>query len=117
MRDKIPESVRSRVDKMGFPIPQKQWFAGPFYEPVQDLLSSREVRERGIYNIDAIRKDVELHKRGRIDVSSALFNVVQFEIWSKIAKSRVAAANNMVLPLNSEYIAKASMTTGRAEAR
>ncbi len=87
MRETVPESVRNRPDKMGFPIPQKEWFAGPFYDRVQDLLSSREVKERGIYNVDAIRKDLELHKDGKINVSSALFNLVQFEIWSNIAAS------------------------------
>jgi asparagine synthase (glutamine-hydrolysing) len=87
MRERIPESVRNRSDKMGFSIPQKKWFTGPFYEPIQDLLSSQVVRERGIYNIDTIRKDFELHKQGKIDVSNALFNLVQFEIWSKLAKS------------------------------
>lgn len=94
MRERIPESVRSRLDKMGFSIPQRKWFAGPFYEPIQDLLSSQVVRERGIYNIDTIRKDFELHKQGKIDVSNALFNLVQFEIWSKLAKSYASPTNN-----------------------
>ena len=87
MRNRIPESVRSRVDKMGFPVPAKAWFTDALYEPVQDLLSSQEVRERGIFRVDTIRKDVELHRQGKIDISSKLFNLVQFEIWSKLEKT------------------------------
>ena len=32
MRGVIPEVVRSRVDKMGFPVSAREWFAGPLYE-------------------------------------------------------------------------------------
>jgi asparagine synthase (glutamine-hydrolysing) len=87
MRDRIPESVRSRPDKMGFAVPQRQWFADLLYEPMQDLLNSQEVRERGIYNVNAIQRDLDLHKQGEVDLSSRLFNLFQFEIWSNIEKS------------------------------
>jgi asparagine synthase (glutamine-hydrolysing) len=87
MRQQIPESVRSRLDKMGFPAPTKSWFADTLYAPTQDLLASQEVRERGIYNVGAIRRDLELHRQGKVDVSSLLFNVIQFEIWSELKRT------------------------------
>ncbi|MFI5248056.1 MAG: asparagine synthase (glutamine-hydrolyzing), partial [Nitrospirales bacterium] len=31
MRQRIPESVRTRVDKMGFPVPDQKWFAHDLY--------------------------------------------------------------------------------------
>ena len=37
MRGRIPESVRSRVDKMGFPTPAGKWFADMLYEPILDF--------------------------------------------------------------------------------
>ena len=86
MRRRIPESVQNRLDKMGFPVPTKNWFSNALNEPVQDLLSSREVRERGIYNVDTIRRDLELHRQGKGDVSGKFFNLAQFEIWSKLGK-------------------------------
>lgn len=82
MRYRIPESVRSRVEKWGFALPIKQWFASELSEPLQDLLESQQVRERGIYKLGRIRKDYELHKKGLIDISAKLFDVVQFELWS-----------------------------------
>jgi asparagine synthase (glutamine-hydrolysing) len=86
MRNRIPESVRSRPDKMGFNFPLKTWVGTSLYEPLHDILSSQAVRERGIYDAPAIRRDLERHQRGDINVSSELFNVAQFEAWSKLLK-------------------------------
>src|ERR1700730_5907947 len=57
MRARIPESVRTRVDKMGFPVPASKWLDGVLREPVLDLMLSWEVRERGIYHVDSIIRD------------------------------------------------------------
>jgi asparagine synthase (glutamine-hydrolysing) len=84
MRGRIPESVRTRVDKMGFPVPASDWLAGVLREPVLDLMLSREVRERGIYHVDSIIRDVERHGRREADLSEAIFDVAQFELWSAL---------------------------------
>lgn len=86
MRNRIPEIVRTRSDKMGFPAPGRKWFAGALYEPMQDLLASEAVRTRGIYNVPAIRQDLERHRAGDLDVSHALFNVAQWESWLTLAR-------------------------------
>jgi asparagine synthase (glutamine-hydrolysing) len=86
MRQRIPESVRVRKDKMGFPTPVRKWLGRELYEPVRDLLQSREARERGIYNIPAILQDLEAHRREEIDVSDRLFGVAQFELWTTMLK-------------------------------
>lgn len=86
MRGKIPESVRSRPDKMGFSVPQRAWFADLLQAPFQDMIGSQGFRERGIYNVEAIRRDLELHRQGKVDCSSRFFNLIQFEIWSKLEK-------------------------------
>lgn len=93
MRQRIPESVRSRIDKMGFPVPARSWFSGSLYERVQDLIGSREVHERGIYNMDVVRRDLALHREGKVDVTSKLFNLVQMELWSKLGKSHSAGVS------------------------
>jgi asparagine synthase (glutamine-hydrolysing) len=101
MRNRIPESVRTRVDKMGFPVPTKEWFASALYEPMQDLLNSQGLRERGIYNVENIRRDLELHRHGKIDVSVSLFNIVQFEIWRTFEQAhtyQAFASDSTVVP-------------------
>ena len=81
MRGRIPEVVRSRAEKMGFPTPVDDWFRNELYEPTQDLLASQAVRERGIIRPDAVRNDLERHRRGDIAVGSRLFDIVQLELW------------------------------------
>ena len=84
MRGRIPESVRARVDKMGFPTASKKWFAHDLYEPLRDILGSRAVRERGIYNVGALLTDLERHRRGEVDLANKLFHVAEFEIISDL---------------------------------
>jgi len=86
MRQRIPESVRTRVDKMGFPVPDRKWFAQDLYEPMQDLLASQAVRERGIYNVSEIAHDLQRHRDGHADVARRLFYVAQFETLANLLK-------------------------------
>jgi asparagine synthase (glutamine-hydrolysing) len=81
MRGRIPEVVRARTIKFGFPIPTETWFRDELYEPMRDLLESRELRESGIWNVPAIVRDLERHRRGDVSVGGQLFNVAQFSIW------------------------------------
>jgi asparagine synthase (glutamine-hydrolysing) len=87
MRGRIPESVRTRPDKMGFPTAGRQWFAHELHEPVADLLSSRAVCERGIYNVQAVQTDLVRHQQGQIDAYHDLFRLAQFEIIAEVAES------------------------------
>ena len=82
MKDQIPDSVSTRVDKMGFPAAEKNWVAGPYFEPLQDMLSSQNMRERSIYNVETIRNDLERHRKGETNVSIELFRIAQFELWN-----------------------------------
>ncbi|RIZ69979.1 MAG: asparagine synthase (glutamine-hydrolyzing) [Methylococcales bacterium] len=93
MTDLIPDSVRMRVDKMGFPVPSNKWFSTTLYEPVMDILNSRKVCERGIYNIPKLIHAMECHRRGEVDMSTTLFNISQFEIWSEEIVSTTAVVN------------------------
>lgn len=92
MRGRIPESVRTRVDKMGLPTSSKKWFAHDLYEPLRDLLGSKGIRERGIYNADVVLADLERHRRGEIDVANRLFHVAEFEIVSNLLHQNPAVA-------------------------
>jgi asparagine synthase (glutamine-hydrolysing) len=85
MRDHIPELVRVRVDKMGFPVPSRAWLAGALREPVMDLLCSEHMKQSGLYNPDVVMRDVDRHMRGNADWTDRLFDVAQFEAWSTLA--------------------------------
>ena len=87
MRQRIPESVRTRVEKWGFPVPQGKWISGAWYDVIQELLGSQDMRERGIYNLAEIRRDLDLHRQGNQNLSDRFFSLVQFELWSRRQKS------------------------------
>ena len=82
MRGRIPEPVRMRIDKMGFPVPWRQWAAKDLHGPMHDIITSRQARERGIYDIEAILRDFERCRRGEGDFSHRMFNAVAFELWA-----------------------------------
>jgi len=83
MRDRIPESVRVRADKFGFPVPVRQWVSNALQGPAREIITSATARERGIYNMDNILRDLERHRLGEIDVGRKIFNLLQFECWSR----------------------------------
>ena len=84
MGGRIPESVRARPDKMGFPTAERNWFAHDLHEPMADLLASRSVLERGIYNVQTVVNDLERHRRGEINVHHDLFHLAQFEMMTEL---------------------------------
>ena len=81
MRDRIPEVVRARRVKYGFPIPVERWFRDDLYEPMRDLLASREFRESGVWNATLVERELERHRRGEISAGARLFDVAQFSMW------------------------------------
>lgn len=89
MEGHIPESARTRHEKWGFPIPKRQWIEKDLFEPILDLIKSRSAKERGIYNVNVIERDLELHRAGQKDVSKAVFKVAQFELWSNLTGRRL----------------------------
>ncbi len=93
MKRRIPESVRTRVDKMGFPVSQDDWVVGVLYEPICDLLSSQKTRERGIYSVPEVLQSLERAKANRVlpgrvgntgnwALSLKIVRIVQFEMWA-----------------------------------
>jgi asparagine synthase (glutamine-hydrolysing) len=106
MRGRVPESVRSRREKWGFPIPAARWFAKDLSGPVAELLADRVTKERGLYEIETISRDLTRHRNGEIDASGGLFDFVQFELWMRIVEKNMgsfsdASASDSRIALNS----------------
>lgn len=80
MRGVIPDVVQSRVDKMGFPVSARDWFAGPLYDVVRGVIGSSKARQKGVFNADVILADLDKHRSGEADYSEKLLRVMQFEL-------------------------------------
>lgn len=74
----LPEAVRARRDKMGFPLPIGAWCAGPWRDLVRDVCCGRAAKARGM--IDAKGVERALENPGRYD--RGLFAALFLELWS-----------------------------------
>lgn len=84
MRGRIPENVRSRPDKMGFPTPFTRWLRNELYQPVSEVLATSALNETGIFNMEVIRCDLARHRNGEIDCAGSIFDVAQFALWRNL---------------------------------
>jgi asparagine synthase (glutamine-hydrolysing) len=50
----LPEPILNRRDKMGFPVPLKEWFGGELKDWVGDMFLTQKARHRPYFNTDAI---------------------------------------------------------------
>jgi asparagine synthetase B (glutamine-hydrolysing) len=75
----LPESVRRRRDKMGFPLPLGAWFQGPWRAFAEDLLADRRTVERGMIDAGAARE--ALRRRDRYD--RGLYSALALELWCR----------------------------------
>jgi len=85
MRGRIPEVVRTHVDKMGFLSPFRQLLDGKSFDAVFELVTSRRAREWGIYDWERMIRDLEAHRDGsNAEMASRAFRVAQLERWASV---------------------------------
>ena len=84
LRGRIPDSVRDRAEKMGFPTSLHIWLTSVLAEPLRDILASRAARERGIYNVPEMLRVLQNGHRVEPETALRLFYVAEFELWHSI---------------------------------
>jgi asparagine synthase (glutamine-hydrolysing) len=75
----LPEAVRSRRDKMGFPVPLQEWIGrgGPVREFVVDTLSSEAARGRELVRNEKVVQKLDAEPRfGR-----KVWGLLSLELW------------------------------------
>ncbi len=82
MQDILPQDVLQQP-KAGFAAPVDYWLAHDLREMVDDLLSPAQVRQRGLFRPEAVRRFVEEHRSGREDWSMQLWQFLTLELWMK----------------------------------
>ena len=75
--DVIPKEILNRRDKMGFPVPLKEWVGGELREFILDTFSSQNAQTRPFINTKAIRQ--QLDGMGRF--SRKLWGLLSLELW------------------------------------
>jgi asparagine synthase (glutamine-hydrolysing) len=83
MEDVLPAEVL-RQPKAGFAAPVDYWLVNDLREMVDDLLSETNIRSRGLFRPDAVRRFVKEHRAGTEDWSMQIWQFLTLEHWMRI---------------------------------
>jgi len=83
MRSMLPEEVM-RQPKAGFGAPVDYWLAHELRPMVDDLLSETQIRRRGLFRPEVVRRYVDEHRQGAEDWSMQIWQLLTLEIWMQL---------------------------------
>jgi len=83
MRNMLPDEVL-RQPKAGFAAPVDYWLAHDLRPMVDDLLSESQVRKRGLFRPEVVRRYVDEQRRGAEDWSMQIWQLLTLEIWMQL---------------------------------
>jgi asparagine synthase (glutamine-hydrolysing) len=82
MRGILPDRVRLRTYKLGFPTPISQWLREPPMRAVLDeVLGSASFRSRGYFDAARMQSLYADHLAGRTDAWQTLWKALNLELW------------------------------------
>jgi len=90
--DELPPAIANRRDKMGFPVPLAEWFAGGLREFVQDIFHSRSALDRPFMNPQAVLANLA----GASRFSRKVWGLLSLELWHRIFHDRSAEYQRML---------------------
>jgi asparagine synthase (glutamine-hydrolysing) len=82
----LPEELNKRRDKMGFPVPLQEWFAGPLHDMIGDVFLTQKNRQRPFFNSDAILANFDKGER----FSRKGWGLLSLELWHQTFHDRAA---------------------------
>jgi asparagine synthase (glutamine-hydrolysing) len=91
MQGVLPEEVIWRP-KAGFGAPLRAWMGGELRPLIDDCLSPATVRDRGLFDPEAVRRLVRDNEAGTADNALRIWALVVLELWQRTFVDRVAAA-------------------------
>jgi asparagine synthase (glutamine-hydrolysing) len=81
IRGIVPESIRCRMDKMGFVTPEEVWMKEALRPFVLELLSSAEFHARSYWDADAVVGNYLSFLEGKSAYSPEVWRIVCAELW------------------------------------
>jgi len=83
MRDLLPAEVLEQP-KAGFAAPVDYWLANDLRDMVDDLLSEKQIRDRGLFRPEAVRRFINEHRSGAQDWSMQIWQFLTLELWMRV---------------------------------
>jgi len=81
IRGIVPESIRCRMDKMGFVTPEEVWMKEDLRPFVLEVLSSGEFAGRNLWNADEVIQNYLAFLEGKAAYSPEIWRIVCTELW------------------------------------
>jgi asparagine synthase (glutamine-hydrolysing) len=76
----LPSSIVER-SKASFGTPLRAWLRGPLKEMVDETLSFKKVKQRGLFNPAVVREKIAADRMGRADHSYLIWQLLTIELW------------------------------------
>ena len=85
MRERIPEIVRTRVQKFGFPTSAERFLQSALRERCRELVATRAVRESGLLNVPEVERLLNAETTDPT-FSNRLFRITQLAMWQNLPR-------------------------------
>ena len=69
--------------KAGFSAPVRSWLRGPLRPMVEELLSEKAVKNRGLFEHAEVRRIIDANLSGREDLNLQVFQLLIIELWMR----------------------------------
>jgi len=97
----LPSEIAQRRDKMGFPVPLREWFEGELRDMVEDVFSVQKTRRRQFFNSDAILANFDKGER----FSRKTWGLLSLELWHQLFHDRAHHYRRMLDQIEPEPMA------------
>jgi len=81
----IPDAIRWRPDKLGFPVPESTWYRGPLASLFEGVLASESLRQRGWMDQSQVLSLYKEFRRGNPAIQAkVVWGWLNLEIWARL---------------------------------
>ena len=82
MESFLPNDIISRP-KSGFGVPLRRWMQHELRHLLEDYLSEKSLKRRGLFDYVAVQKLVAKNDSGQVDAAYTLLSLLSIEIWCR----------------------------------
>jgi len=77
----VPESIRNRIDKMGFVTPEEEWMKHEMVYFIFDVLNSNSFKNRKYWDSEKVYNDYLNFAEGKVSYSHEIWRIICTELW------------------------------------
>lgn len=82
MENHLPKDIIYR-SKSGFGVPLRKWLKEDLDDWLREVLSKKNINDRGLFRATEVHELIDKNKRGEIDATYTLFSLACIEIWCR----------------------------------